>query len=147
MVQHDPVAYLKMRRIMKKIRSGKEATGTPASGMERASGPAAVDHAGTGSDRLIDGLQSFFQNDYDGSIATFQEALKEGRADDLTIHLYLGMAYAGKASADPEHHTIWENLAFLEFQRVHQMDPDYRLASGIFSEQMMGLFDRAVGRP
>ena len=78
-----------------------------------------------------------------GDIREAREALKAGRGDDLTLHLYLGMAYSGKATADPGHGQIWENLAFLEFQRVQELDPAYRLASGIFSEKMMGLFDRA----
>jgi tetratricopeptide (TPR) repeat protein len=149
-VQHDPVAYLKMSKIMAAIRSGKKASGPPAPAASHTQGsppPGAAGTGGSDSDSLIQGLQSFFQSEYDRSIAAFQEALKGGRADDLTLHLYLGMAYTGKASADPDHRAIWENLAFLEFQRVHQMDPEYRLASGIFSEEMMGLFTRAGGQP
>jgi tetratricopeptide (TPR) repeat protein len=149
-VQHDPVAYLKMDKIMAAIRSGKKTSGPPApaaSHTQDSPPPGAAGTGGSDSDSLIQGLQSFFQSEYDRSIAAFQEALKGGRADDLTLHLYLGMAYTGKASADPDHRAIWENLAFLEFQRVHQMDPEYRLASGIFSEEMMGLFTRSGDQP
>ncbi len=144
-IQHDPVAYLRMRKL---IASGQ--AGPPPPPSQSSQKAAETREVATGSQAaqdgpgpVIAGLQSFFRGDYDGSIAAFQGAMKQGKGSDLTLHLYLGMAYAGKASSDKAHRTIWENLAFLEFQRVHELDPGYRLSPGIFSEEMMDLFERA----
>ncbi len=144
-IQHDPVAYLRMRKL---IASGQ--AGPPPPPSQPSPKPVGAPDAAPRSlpasaepGPVIAGLQAFFRGDYDGSIADFQEAMKQGKGSDLTLHLYLGMAYAGKASSDKGHRTIWENLAYLEFQRVHELDPGYRLSPGIFSEEMMDLFDRA----
>ncbi len=147
-IQHDPVAYLKMTKLLASAHTGPPPPPAPASSRAPAAAraaPAEPPKAPEGPGPVIEGLQTFFKSDYDGSIASFQEAVKTGKGSDLTLHLYLGMAYAGKASADRERRTIWENLAFLEFQRVHELDPGYRLSPGVFSEEMMGLFDRARG--
>jgi len=144
-VQHDPIAYLKLRKISDAIQSGQKpipaGASTPAAA---APAPARGAAAPAGkSDALVGGLQAFFQGDYDRSISLFQEEMKRTSGDDLTLHLYLGMAYAGKASEQPGQKEIWRNLAFLEFQRVHAIDPGYTLASGIFSEEMVVLFNQA----
>lgn len=145
-IQHDPVAWLKMKKLMASARGGPPPPPgevAPASAPEPASVPPAES-----PDGVIRGLEAFFKSDYDRSIAAFQEALKGWQGSeggDLTLHLYLGMAYAGKASASPGQEKIWENLAYMEFQRVHRMDPGYRLSPGIFSEDMMALFESAGG--
>lgn len=140
-IRHDPVAWIKMKKLMSS--AGKDAPAPP-SGAAAGSPPptSASPEAGDG---VIVGLEAFFKHDYDGSIAAFQEAMKDARSEDLTLHLYLGMAYAGKAKANPEQKTIWENLAFMEFQQVHRMDPGYTLSPGIFSEDMMALFEASGG--
>jgi len=139
-VQHDPVAYLKLRKMMDAIASGSPSPAASAA----ASAPVAAGKAPAAKgDALVGGLQAFFQGDYDRSISSFQEEMKRTSGDDLTLHLYLGMAYAGKASEQAAQKEIWRNLAFLEFQRVHAIDPSYTLASGIFSEEMVVLFNQA----
>ncbi len=138
-VQHDPVAYLKLRKIADRIQAG----GKPADGA--AAPPPAAPAAGSPpADNLVEGLQAFFQGEYDRSVGLFQDELKRSTKDDLTLHLYLGMAYAGKASEDSTRRDIWRNLSFMEFKRVHALDPDYTLASGIFSEEMVTLFNEAT---
>jgi len=141
-VQHDPVAYLKLTTLKRTIQSG--AAGKPAAA---AGGTPAPPATAPGADPIFDGLQHFFKGDYGASISAFQEALKRSRKDDLTLHLYLGMAYAGKASVDKAQEQIWKNMAFLEFQRVHSLDPGYTLSSGVFSEEMVGLFEEAGKKP
>ena len=142
-VQHDPVVYLKMSKLMESA-EGTPPPAPPSAGSKKpAKAGAAPAVTSSGSGAVINGLQAFFQNDYDASIAAFQEAMKKSSEDDLTLHLYLGMAYAGKASADERQRGLWENLAQLEFKRVHEMDPGYKLAPGIFSEEMMELFQRS----
>jgi tetratricopeptide (TPR) repeat protein len=144
-VQHDPIAYLKLRKISDAIQAGLKpipagasaAAGATASATKGGASPAGK------SEALVGGLQAFFQGEYDRSISLFQEEMKRTTGDDLTLHLYLGMAYAGKASEQPGQKEIWRNLAFLEFQRVHAIDPGYTLASGIFSEEMVVLFNQA----
>ena len=143
-IQHDPVAWLKMQRLISSAHAGPKPP--PGASTSPSATGAASAPASPGPDGVIAGLEAFFKSDYEGSIAAFQEAMKVGRDDDLTLHLYLGMAYAGKASSEPDGGKIWENLAFLEFQRVHALDPGYRLSSGIFSEEMMALFEGAGGR-
>jgi len=149
-VQHDPVAFLKLTKIKMQITGGKAAAPPPASGASAAASvpkPAAGGKSVAGKDPIFDGLEFFFEGDYDKSIASFQEALKVSKGDDLTLHLYLGMAYAGKASMDKAQETIWRNMAILEFQRVHQIDPGYTLSSGVFSESMVQLFKDADKKP
>lgn len=142
-VQHDPVLYLKMSKLMTSA-EGTPPPRPPAAGSKKvAKATAAPAGTSSGSSAVIEGLQAFFQNKYDASIAAFQDAMKKSSEDDLTLHLYLGMAYAGKASADKGQRSLWENLAQLEFKRVHEMDPGYKLAPGIFSEEMMALFERS----
>src|SRR6266850_3251822 len=144
-VQHDPVAFLKLRKIIDAISSGAKPAHLPATAGQTAPPPGkgAVATPATKSDALVGGLQAFFQGDYDRSISLFQEEMKKTSAEDLTLHLYLGMAYAGKASEQPSQKAIWRNLAILVFQRVHALDPAYALASGIFSEEMVTLFNEA----
>jgi tetratricopeptide (TPR) repeat protein len=144
-VQHDPVAYLKLRKTVAAIKAG---TGAGPTGATPSAGPGAGPSAtpkppAAAADHLVEGLQSFFQGDYDKSVAAFQEELKRSTKDDLTLHLYLGMAYAGKASEQASQKAIWTNLAILEFQQVHALDPNYALASGVFSEVMVQLFNEA----
>ena len=147
-VQHDPVAYLKLRKISDAIEAGPKgppvaaATATTAPPPPAAAGKPATT-ASTKADALVGGLQAFFQGNYDKSISLFQEEMKRTTTDDLTLHLYLGMAYAGKASEQPKQKDIWRNLAILEFQRVHALDATYTLASGVFSEEMVVLFNEA----
>ncbi len=133
-VQHDPVAYLKLKKIVASIKAGPAPA--PADPAARATGTPP-------GDGVMEGLQAFFQGDYDQSIAAFQETMKRGPEDDLTLHLYLGMAYAGKASGESAQRQLWRNMAFLEFQRVHAIDPDYVLAPGVFSDEMVRLFKEA----
>ncbi|MBI3447834.1 MAG: hypothetical protein HY049_02765 [Acidobacteria bacterium] len=144
-VQHDPVAYLKLRKISDAIEAGPKAppsaAATSTAAPPAASKPATA--ASTKADALVGGLQAFFQGNYDRSISLFQEEMKRTTTDDLTLHLYLGMAYAGKASEQPGQKEIWRNLAILEFQRVHALDSAYTLASGVFSEEMVVLFNEA----
>jgi len=143
-VQHDPIAYIKLRKITDAIQSGQRTAPAGASTAPGTGAPAVRSAAPAGkSDALVGGLQAFFQGDYDKSISLFQDEMKRTTGDDLTLHLYLGMAYAGKASEQPSQKEIWRNLAFLEFQRVHAIDPGYTLASGIFSGEMVVLFNQA----
>jgi tetratricopeptide (TPR) repeat protein len=135
-VQHDPIAYLKLKKIVASIKVDPARAPDPA-------GPAPQAAAGPSEDGVMDGLQAFFRGDYDQSIASFQETMKRSPEDDLTLHLYLGMAYAGKASEESAQRQLWRNMAFLEFQRVHAIDPDYVLAPGVFSDEMVKLFKGA----
>lgn len=138
-IQHDPVAYLKLRRMAAAMRSGAKApTPLPPAPVEAKAAAAAA-----GGDNLVEGLQAFFQGDYAKSITAFQEEMKRAPKDDLTLHLYLGMAYAGKASEDAAQKALWRNLAVLEFQRVNAIDSGYALAPGVFSEEMVQLFEEA----
>jgi tetratricopeptide (TPR) repeat protein len=148
-VQHDPVAFLKLNKIAAAIRSG---AGGGAAAPGPGAGPSAPAPPGSGpagkpssqsADALVQGLQAFFQGDYDSSIAAFQEEMKRSAREDLTLHLYLGMAYAGKAADDGPQRPLWRNLAVLEFKQVHALDPNYALASGVFSEDMVQLFGEA----
>ena len=142
-VQHDPVAYLRLRKMAAAIRSGEGVHPAPAAAAPAAAAAALPKATLPSGDRLTEGLQAFFLGDYDRSIASFQEELKHSTKEELTLHLYLGMAYAGKASEQATQKGIWRNLAFLEFQQVRQMDPNYALASGVFSEDMVQLFNEA----
>ena len=53
------------------------------------------------------------------------------------------MAYAGKASEESAQRQLWRNMAFLEFQRVHAIDPNYAIAPGVFSDEMVKIFKEA----
>lgn len=141
-IRHDPVEWLKMQKLIGSARPAPP-PGAAAKPVGMSTAPPAIGSTGGGPDPVIAGLEAFFKGRYDESIAAFQEAMKAGRDDDLTLHLYLGMAYAGKASGDSGQRQIWENLAFMEFRRVHVMDPGYRLSPGVFSEEMMALFERS----
>jgi tetratricopeptide (TPR) repeat protein len=144
-VQHDPVAYLKLRKIAASIKSGSGAPPSPAStsGAPAPAKSAQTSAAAAPADKLVGGLQAFFQGNYDKSIALFQDEMKRTSREDLTLHLYLGMAYAGKASESPKDASVWRNLAFFSFQKVNEIDPNYALASGVFSEDMVSLFNDA----
>ena len=147
-VQHDPVAYLKLRKTAAAIRRGATGGATSPSppiqsGASSAGRPSGAAPAPAVGDNLVEGLQAFFGGDYDRSVSLFQNEMKRTSRDDLTLHLYLGMAYAGKATEDVKSQALWRNLAFLEFRRVRSLDPNYNLASGIFSEEMVRLFDEA----
>lgn len=145
-IQHDPIAYLKLRKTAAAIgTSPAPGAAAPAATISTAgSSPPAKPPAAPMGDNLVEGLQSFFQGEYDRSILAFQEEMKRSPKDDLTLHLYLGMAYAGKASeASASQKAIWRNFAMVEFQRVHEADPSYTLASGVFSEEMVQLFNEA----
>lgn len=141
-VQHDPVAYLKLKKMTTRIREGAS---SPRPATAAAAPPTTA--ASRSGDGLMEGLQAFFQGDYDRSIAAFQEALKAAPPEDLTLHLYLGMAYAGKSAQDAGNADLWRNMAFLEFRQVHAIDPGYELSAGIFSDRMVGLFEEAGREP
>lgn len=146
-VQHDPVAYVKLTKLKMQITGRPAAAPPPAGAAAGAAKPAPGRAPAAAKDPVFDGLEFFFEGDYDKSIASFQESLKTSKSDDLTLHLYLGMAYAGKSSVDKAQETIWRNMAILEFQRVHQLDPGYTLSSGVFSETMVQLFKDAGKKP